>query len=43
MSCTYYRWNGGSFFGDYWCDKQDARVDSDTYYKYCRNYDYGIL
>ena len=40
MSCTYYRWSGGSFFGDYWCDKKDARVDSDTYYKYCRDYDY---
>ena len=39
MSCTYYRWNGG-IFGDYWCEKKDERVDSDTYYKYCRNYDY---
>lgn len=41
MSCSYYSWKGGSFFGDYWCNKKDARVDSDTYYKYCRNWDYG--
>lgn len=40
MSCTYYRWEGGSFFGDYWCDKKDCRVDSDTYRKYCRDYNY---
>ena len=40
MSCTYYRWNGGSFSGDYWCDKKDARVDSDTYRRYCRDYNY---
>ena len=39
MSCTYYRWNGGTF-GDYWCDKKNTRVDSDTYYKYCRAYNY---
>ena len=41
MSCTYYRWNGGSFTGDYWCDKNDKRVDSDTYSKYCRGYYYS--
>ena len=40
MSCTFYRWNGG-IFGDYWCDKKDHRVDSDTYYKYCRDYNYS--
>lgn len=39
MSCTYYKWNGG-IFGDYWCTKNDCRVDSDTYYKYCRDYNY---
>lgn len=39
MSCTYYRWNGG-IFGDYWCDKKDCRVDSDTYYKNCRDFNY---
>lgn len=41
MSCTYYRWNGGSFFGDYWCDKKDVRVYDDDYYKYCRDYNYS--
>ena len=40
MSCTYYRWNGG-VFGDYWCDKKNERVNSDIYYKYCRDYSYG--
>lgn len=41
MSCTYYRWSGGSFFGDYWCDIKDQRVDSNTYSKYCRDYNYS--
>ena len=41
MSCTFYRWNGGAFLGDYWCDKKDCRVDSDTYYKYCRDYNFS--
>jgi len=41
MSCTYYRWEGGSFFGDYWCDKKDCRVDEDTYRKYCRDWNYS--
>lgn len=41
MSCTYYRYNDEGLFGDYWCDKKNDRVDSDTYYKYCRNYDYS--
>lgn len=35
MSCTYYHWNGG-----YACRKTGKGVDEDTYYKYCRNYDY---
>ena len=39
MSCTYYRWKGG-MFGDYWCDKKDARVDDDHYRRYCRDYNY---
>lgn len=39
MSCDFYRWNGG-IFGDYWCDKNNCRVNEDTYYKYCRGYDY---
>ena len=41
MSCTYYEFKrSGLFSGDYWCQKKDCRVDSDTYYKYCRNYNY---
>lgn len=36
MGCTYYYWNGG-----YACRKTGKNVDEDTYYKYCRNYDYG--
>lgn len=40
MACTYYSFKGGFFGGDYWCDKKDCRVDEDTYYKYCKNYNY---
>jgi len=40
MSCQYYKWNGG-IFGDYWCIKNDKRVPSDHYYKYCRDYSYS--
>lgn len=36
MSCTYYYWSGG-----YACRKTGKNVDEDTYYKYCRNYDYN--
>lgn len=40
MSCTYYRWNGGSFTGDYWCDKKNERVNNDIYQRYCKGYYY---
>lgn len=40
MSCPFYKYDGGWFSGDYYCIKQEKSVDSDTYYKYCRNYDY---
>ena len=40
MSCPFYKFDGGWFGGDYYCIKQEKAVDSDTYYKYCRNYDY---
>ena len=40
MSCPYYKYDGGFFSGDYYCIKQEKAVNSDTYYKYCRNYDY---
>lgn len=35
MSCPYYWWNH-----NYACRKSKKDVDEDTYYKYCRNYDY---
>ena len=41
MSCTFYSFKSGLFGGDYWCDKKDCRVDSDTYYRYCRGYSYS--
>ena len=42
MSCPYYKFESGGWFGgDYYCVKQEKAVDTDTYYKYCRNYDYG--
>ena len=36
MSCSYYTFRQG----DYYCLKKGGYVNSDTYYKYCRNYDY---
>lgn len=40
MSCSYYSFKGG-IFGDYWCNKTDKRVDSETYRRYCRDYNYS--
>lgn len=36
MSCKYYHWDHG-----YACVKLGKNVDEDTYYYYCRDYDYG--
>ena len=36
MSCSYYTFRQG----DYYCTKKGDYVNSDVYYKYCRNYDY---
>jgi hypothetical protein len=36
MSCKFYTFRQG----DYYCIKKEDYVDSDWYYKYCRNYDY---
>lgn len=41
MSCTFYKWDSGFFFGDYYCTKQNKAVDSETYSKYCRDYNYS--
>lgn len=40
MSCPFYKFESSFFGGDYYCIKQEKTIDSDTYYKYCRNYDY---
>lgn len=40
MSCPFYKYESGFFSGDYYCVKQEKAVNSDIYYKYCRNYDY---
>ena len=37
MSCSYYTFRQG----DYYCSKKGDYVNSDVYYKYCRNYDYS--
>lgn len=37
MSCSYYTFRQG----DYYCMKKQDYVNSDVYYKYCRNYDYS--
>ena len=36
MSCSYYTFRQN----DYYCTKKKDYVNSDIYYKYCRNYDY---
>ena len=36
MSCSYYVFRQN----DYYCTKKESYVNTDTYYKYCRNYDY---
>lgn len=36
MSCPYYTYRSG-----YYCTKKQGDVNSDIYYKYCRNYDYA--
>ena len=42
MSCPFYKFESSGWFGgDYYCIKQEKTIDSDTYYKYCRNYDYS--
>lgn len=37
MSCSYYTFRNN----DYYCTKKGDYVNSDVYYKYCRNYDYS--
>lgn len=37
MSCSYYTFRQN----DYYCTKKGDYVNSDIYYKYCRNYDYA--
>lgn len=41
MSCSYYKFSSSLFGGDYWCTKNDCRIDEDTYKKYCRDYNYS--
>lgn len=41
MSCSYYKFSSSLFGGDYWCTKNDCRVDEETYRKYCRDYNYS--
>lgn len=36
MSCKFYYFKNN----DYYCLKKEDYVDTDTYYQYCRNYDY---
>lgn len=37
MACSYYTFRNN----DYYCLKKQDYVNSDCYYKYCRNYDYS--
>ena len=38
--CKHYRWNGG-ILGDYWCDKNNCRIDDAWYNRYCKGYRYN--
>ena len=37
MACSYYTFRSN----DYYCEKKKDYVNSDVYYKYCRNWDYS--
>lgn len=42
MSCEFYKLESSGIFSyDYWCTKNNCRVSDDTYYKYCKDYNYG--
>lgn len=41
MGCPFYTFKSGLIGGDYWCIKNNCSVNSEQYYKYCRNYDYN--
>lgn len=40
MSCDFYKYDNSFFNGGYYCMLKKDHVNEDTYYKYCRNYDY---
>jgi len=39
--CDFYEWQSGLFCGDYYCQKKGATITTDTYNKYCKNYNYN--
>lgn len=41
MTCPYYTWKNNFFSGDYYCTAKDESVPTDTYQKFCKNYDYS--
>ena len=40
MACEFYEFQSGLFGGDYYCRNKQCVVSSDTYYKYCRDYNF---
>lgn len=40
MSCDFYEFQSSLFGGDYYCRKDNKVINSDTYYRYCRDYGY---
>lgn len=40
MSCDFYEYQSGFLCGDYYCKIKKDTINSDTYYKYCRGYNY---
>lgn len=41
MSCPFYEFRSTLFGGDYYCIKKEEYMNSDIYYKYCRDYSYS--
>ena len=40
MSCDFYTYKSGTLFGDFYCMKKEDTINTDTYNRYCKNYNY---
>ena len=39
--CDFYEWQSGLFCGDYYCKIKKSTISTDTYNRYCKNYNYN--